>query len=69
MSAQRYTEAKKITNQRWDKENLDRISIALRKGTKDEIKDHAAAQGESMNEFIQRAIKETMQRDKEKPRE
>ena len=51
----------------WQKENMDRINLALPKGDKERIKAHAAAQGESVNGFIKRAIDETMQRDKGKP--
>ena len=46
---QKYTEARKLGNRKWDAENLDRISIALPKGAKDTIKTHAAAMGESVN--------------------
>ena len=59
-----YTEAKKEGNKRWDAKNLDRLSIALPKGSKDEIKAHAERTGESMNGFISRAIKETIEREK-----
>lgn len=62
---QKYTEAKKEGNKRWDAKNLDRISIALPKGSKEEIKSHAERQGESVNGFISRAIKETMDRERE----
>ena len=34
------------------------------KGEKDKIKDHAQSKGESLNGFINRAIHETMSRDK-----
>ena len=61
---QKYTEAKKEGNRRWDAANLDRLSIALPKGERDLIKAHAAARGESMNAFIARAVRETMERDK-----
>ena len=64
--AQKYTEAKKEGNKRWDDKNLDRMSIALPKGKKDEIKEHAVKMGESANKFIARAIDETMQRDNKK---
>lgn len=60
---QKYTEAKKEGNKRWDEKNLDRMSIALPKGKKDEIKAHAARMGESANKFISRAIEETIERD------
>ena len=59
----KYTEAKKEGNKRWDAKNLDRLSIALPKGSKEEIKAHAEKQGESINGFISRAIKETMERE------
>lgn len=63
MSAQKYTEARKEGNRRWDEKNLDRISIALPKGSKDKIKAHAESKGESVNSFINRAIAETMERE------
>ena len=61
--AQKYTEARKQGNRKWDAANLDRISVALPKGDKDRIKTHAQATGESVNGFINRAISETMERD------
>ncbi len=63
MPPQKYTEARKEGNRKWDAANLDRISIAVPKGKKDVIKAHAEAQGESVNGFINRAIDETMARD------
>ena len=50
----------------WQKENADRVNLVMQKGKKAEIKEHAEAQGESVNGFINRAIAETMARDKEK---
>lgn len=47
----------------WQKENMDRISLALPKGRKDQIKAHAQKRGESVNGFIGRAITETIERD------
>ena len=64
MNAQKYTEARKEGNRRWDEKNLDRISIALPKGSKDKIKAHAESKGESVNSFINRAITETMERER-----
>lgn len=61
--ADKYTEKKKVSNQRWDSKNLDRVSLALPKGKKDTIKGHAEKMGESVNKFISRAIDETMERD------
>ena len=63
---QKYTEARKEGNKRWDAANLDRLSIALPKGRKAEIKAHLEARGdgESMNAFISRAIDTQMEIDK-----
>lgn len=61
---QKYTEARKEGNRRWDKENLDRISVAMPKGKREKIRKHAEDRGESVNAFVNRAIDETMVRDK-----
>ena len=50
----------------WQKENADRVNLVMTKGKKAEIKEHAEAFGESVNGFINRAITETMVRDKAK---
>lgn len=63
MSAQKYTDARKEGNRKWDAANLDRISIAMPKGMKEKIKAHAESKGESVNGFINRAISETVERD------
>ena len=46
------------------KQNYDRINLTLPKGKKTVIQDYASAHGESVNGFINRAIDETMARDK-----
>ena len=46
------------------KANYDRVNVTMPKGRKDAIKAHAEARGESVNGFINRAIDETIQRDK-----
>lgn len=56
MGQQKYTEARKQGNQKWDAANLDRISVALEKGKKDTIKSAAARHGETMNQYIKIAI-------------
>lgn len=63
MAKQKYTEAKKNSNLKWDAANLDRISIALPKGSRETIKSHATTQGESTNAFIKRAIDGQIARD------
>ena len=67
--AQKYTEARKEGNKRWDEKNLDRISLALPKGKKEEIKSAAAAAGESMTQYISAAIDQRMEREKRRNRE
>lgn len=47
------------------KTNYDRINLTVPKGDKERIKEHADSQGESVNGFINRAINQTMERDKE----
>lgn len=62
----KYTEAKKEGNKRWDSQNLDRISIALPKGSREAIRDHIAGFGyDSVNSFIKHSIYKQMERDKE----
>lgn len=45
------------------KNNYDRVNVTMPKGKKETIQAHAAAQGESVNGFINRAISESMERD------
>ena len=49
---------------KWNKENYDRIEIIVPKGKKDLIKAHAEVRGESVNALINRAIDETMERER-----
>jgi predicted HicB family RNase H-like nuclease len=44
--------------------NYDEVKVRMSKGRKDVIKAHALARGESVNAFINRAVDETMERDK-----
>ena len=44
--------------------NYDRFETSVPKGKKEIIKTHAADQDESLNGFVNRAIDETMARDK-----
>ena len=66
MPPQKYTDARKEGNRKWDTANLDRVSIAMPKGKKNDIKAAAAAVGESMNQYIINAVEQRMERDKEK---
>ena len=50
---------------KWQKENIDRINLTMPKGKKEQIQAHAEVQGESVNGFINRAIDNQIERDKE----
>ena len=58
-----YTEARKRANEKYLKETVEDIRICVPKGQKAVIKAHADRQQESMNQFVIRAINETMERD------
>ena len=47
----------------------DRIEILVKKGQKQIIADYAKVHGESTNAFINRVIREAIERDKEKAEE
>lgn len=49
---------------RYNAKTYDEIKVRVPKGEKDLIQAHAEAHGESTNGFINRAITETMERDK-----
>ena len=49
------------------KNKYDRFGLTMPKGKLDTIKAHAEARGQSVNGFINRAIEETMERDKAAP--
>ena len=51
---------------RYEDKAYDKILVRMPKGQKDLIQAHAEAHGESTNGFINRAISETMERDKAK---
>lgn len=52
-------------NNKWNAKAYDRINLTVEKGRKDIIKAFADSKGESVNGFINRAITETMGREKE----
>lgn len=57
------TKAQQRAVHKYIKANYDRQEVTFPKGKKDIIKAHAAARGESVNAFINRAVDETMERD------
>ena len=52
---------------RYIAKTYDRINLTVPRGQKETIRTHAAARGESVNAFIARAIRETMERDQAQP--
>lgn len=64
----KHYEQRKEANKRY-LEKLDSLTLRMQMGKKDIIKAHAESMGESVNGFINRAIDETMERDKAKPEE
>lgn len=49
---------------KYNAKNYERISLNVLIGEKDKIREHAESMGESVNGFINRAIKETIEKDK-----
>lgn len=62
--AQKYTEARKAGNRKWDAANLDRISVAAPKGTKERWKAAAVAQDKSLNQLIVEAVDNQISQDR-----
>lgn len=62
------SEAKKRANEKWNKENMNKLydhaHILMPKGQKAEYQAHAATMSESLNAFINRAIEGQIERDK-----
>ena len=56
------SEAKKRANEKYQKNNCDRVSVLLPKGTKEQIQ----ATGETVNGFINKAIAERLKKQVEK---
>jgi len=50
---------------RYNAKVYDDLRLRLKKGEKQKLHDFAAARGESLNGFINRAIAETMEREKD----
>lgn len=64
--AQKYTEARKTGNRKWDAANLDRISVAAPKGTKERWKSAATAHDKSLNQLIVEAVDHQISQDRDK---
>ena len=50
---------------KWISGNCDRVNLVLPKGKKAVLQAHATERNESLNGFVNRAIDETVERDKE----
>ena len=65
------SESKKVSKaqqravNKYMKNNYDRIAVNVTKGKKDILKTHARSTGESLNGFVNRAIDETLERDRQ----
>lgn len=55
-----------VTADAYNRIKYEDLRVRVPRGSRDNIKAHAAARGESVNGFIGRAIAETMERDNEK---
>ena len=50
---------------KYEKEKIDSIHLRVPKGKRDIIQNHIEGTGESLNAFLNRAVDETIARDKE----
>ena len=58
------SEAQKKATARYEAKKYDKPVIRMEKGKKDIVAIHAKSRGESFNGFVNRAIDETVERDK-----
>jgi len=60
------TEAEDRAIKKYEREKIDRVLLRMPKGKKEAIQSHIQETCESVNSFINRAINETIERDKNK---
>ena len=58
------TKAQQRATAKYHKENYDQVNLLIKKGEKPDLQAHAATMGESLNGFVNRAIREAMERDR-----
>lgn len=63
MPERKNSEARIRANNRYNAKTYDRINIAIPKGKKAVVKDHADAAGESLNAYINGAVDQRMARE------
>ena len=61
--SRKYSEAQKKSARKWDAANLDRISVAAPKGTKERWKSAATAHDKSLNQLIVEAVDHQISQD------
>lgn len=52
-----------VAKNKYNAKTYDRIALQVKKGEREQLKSHAEKRGESLNGFINRAIRETVERD------
>lgn len=60
------SDSQRRATEKWNNEKVDSLHLRVKKGLREALQAHAEQQGESVNAFINRAIAETMERDKQK---
>lgn len=65
MSKSKVSKKQQACVNRYIEKAYDRINLTVKKGKKDVIKAHAEKHGESVNQFIGRAVDEAIERDNE----
>lgn len=50
---------------KYEQEKVDRVIFRVPKGVKEQIQEHAEQRGESLSAFLNRAVQETIERDKD----
>lgn len=57
------SEAQRKAVAKYNAANYDRIELRIEKGQKQALKEHAESRGETLNGFVNRAIREAVERD------
>ncbi|MCL2072171.1 MAG: hypothetical protein FWH07_08095 [Oscillospiraceae bacterium] len=58
------SESRRKANEKYNAKAYDEIKVRVAKGKKADLQAHATNNGESLNGFVNRAIDETVERDK-----
>ena len=63
------SDAKKKADAKYRKKSYDEMKLKVLRGEKDQLKEYSNFIGETLNAFVTRAIRETIERDKESLKE